>query len=85
MPGAAKVFNAKLLVVVVVAVVAVVVAVFVVVVGLAVVALVVVVVVHLVDLSQHSGARICSDSTQTQKASIYIISDSAGNQQIYSG
>ena len=35
--------------------------------------------------SQHSGARICSDSTQTQKASIYIISDSAGNQQIYSG
>ena len=46
-PGAAKVFNAKLLVVVVVAVV---VAVFVVVVGLAVVALVVVVVAHLVDL-----------------------------------
>ena len=43
MPGAAKVFNAKLLVVVVVAV-------FVVVVGLAVVALVVVVVAHLVDL-----------------------------------
>ena len=49
-PGAAKVFNAKLLVVVVVAVVAVVVAVVVVVVGLAVVALVVVVVAHLVDL-----------------------------------
>ena len=41
MPGAAKVFNAKLLVVVEVAVV---------VVGLAVVALVVVVVAHLVDL-----------------------------------
>ena len=49
-PGTAKVFNAKLLVVVVVAVVAVVVAVVVVVVGLAVVALVVVVVAHLVDL-----------------------------------
>ena len=47
MPGAAKVFNAKLLVV---AVVAVDVAVVVVVVGLAVVALVVVVVAHLVDL-----------------------------------
>ena len=43
-PGAAKVFNAKLLVVVVAAVVAVVV------VGLTVVALVVVVVAHLVDL-----------------------------------